>query len=136
MTIPFTVAGFVGGIMYFGNLDIDPTKPIFVRRPLFTPPTSTLMGHTEPRPHDRVRLLDTRVRGLGLPHRAHSGLKHLAYVAPADHEAHRGARPRVPPAHREEPGRPRRAERDEPRAGLLWYVLVRSPGKSGSNVTT
>ena len=31
MTIPFTVAGFVGGIMYFGNLDIDPTKPIFVR---------------------------------------------------------------------------------------------------------
>ena len=33
MTIPFTVAGFVGGIMYFGNLDVDPTKPIFVRYP-------------------------------------------------------------------------------------------------------
>lgn len=31
MTIPFTAAGFIGGVMYFGNLDIDPTKPIFVR---------------------------------------------------------------------------------------------------------
>ncbi|KAH9928086.1 uncharacterized protein B0H18DRAFT_1001336 [Fomitopsis serialis] len=30
MTIPFTLGGFVGGIMYFGNLDVDPAKPIFL----------------------------------------------------------------------------------------------------------
>ena len=31
VTIPATLAGFVGGISYFGNLEMDPSKPIFVR---------------------------------------------------------------------------------------------------------
>ncbi|KZT02323.1 mitochondrial import protein Pam17 [Laetiporus sulphureus 93-53] len=29
MTVPMTIAGFAGGIAYFGNLEMDPTKPIF-----------------------------------------------------------------------------------------------------------
>lgn len=31
VTIPTTIGGFVGGISYFGNLEMDPSKPIFVR---------------------------------------------------------------------------------------------------------
>ena len=31
MTIPLTAAGFVGGVMFFGEMSMDPTKPIFVR---------------------------------------------------------------------------------------------------------
>lgn len=32
MTIPLTALGFGGGVAYFGSLEMDPTKPIFVRR--------------------------------------------------------------------------------------------------------
>ncbi|EPS98987.1 hypothetical protein FOMPIDRAFT_1037209 [Fomitopsis schrenkii] len=42
MTIPFTAAGFIGGVMYFGNLDIDPTKPIFNLDPMIVYGFSTL----------------------------------------------------------------------------------------------
>lgn len=31
MTIPLTIAGFAGGIAYFGEMELDPSKPIFVR---------------------------------------------------------------------------------------------------------
>lgn len=31
MSIPLTIAGFAGGIVALGNMEIDPTKPIFVR---------------------------------------------------------------------------------------------------------
>ncbi|KZT69838.1 mitochondrial import protein Pam17 [Daedalea quercina L-15889] len=42
MTIPFTIAGFAGGVMYFGNLDMDPTKPIFNLDPMIVYGFSTL----------------------------------------------------------------------------------------------
>ncbi|KAI0784415.1 mitochondrial import protein Pam17-domain-containing protein [Abortiporus biennis] len=29
VTIPFAIGGFAGGVTYFGNLEMDPTKPIF-----------------------------------------------------------------------------------------------------------
>ena len=31
VTIPLTFIGFAGGVMFFGSLEMDPTKPIFVR---------------------------------------------------------------------------------------------------------
>lgn len=31
VTIPLTIAGFAGGVMTFGGMEMDPTKPIFVR---------------------------------------------------------------------------------------------------------
>ena len=34
VTIPLTIAGFAGGVAFFGNLEMDPTKPIFVCIPL------------------------------------------------------------------------------------------------------
>ena len=37
VTIPTTVAGFAGGISYFGNIEMDPTKPIFVCFPSLFP---------------------------------------------------------------------------------------------------
>lgn len=30
VTVPLTIAGFTGGVMTFGNMSMDPTKPIFV----------------------------------------------------------------------------------------------------------
>ena len=35
MTIPLTFAGFATGIMIFGEMEMDPTKPIFVRSPIY-----------------------------------------------------------------------------------------------------
>ncbi|KAI0957727.1 hypothetical protein AcW1_006026 [Taiwanofungus camphoratus] len=34
MTVPLTLAGFAGGLAYFGNLEMDPTKPIFNMDPM------------------------------------------------------------------------------------------------------
>lgn len=31
MTIPLTIAGFMGGVMIFGEMQMDASKPIFVR---------------------------------------------------------------------------------------------------------
>ncbi|KAL6301606.1 mitochondrial import protein Pam17 [Sparassis latifolia] len=42
MTIPLTIAGFAGGVAYFGNLDVDPTKPIFNVDPMFVYGFATL----------------------------------------------------------------------------------------------
>ncbi|EJF66322.1 mitochondrial import protein Pam17 [Dichomitus squalens] len=42
VTIPTTVAGFVGGISYFGNLEMDPNKPIFNVDPMFVYGAATL----------------------------------------------------------------------------------------------
>ncbi|KAI0810995.1 mitochondrial import protein Pam17 [Irpex lacteus] len=35
MSIPLTIAGFAGGIVALGNMEIDPTKPIFNIDPMF-----------------------------------------------------------------------------------------------------
>ncbi|OCH92084.1 mitochondrial import protein Pam17 [Obba rivulosa] len=42
MTIPFTIGGFVGGIIYFGRLEMDPTKPIFNIDPMYVYGFATL----------------------------------------------------------------------------------------------
>lgn len=42
MTIPFTIGGFAGGVAYFGNLEMDPTKPIFNVDPMIVYGFSTL----------------------------------------------------------------------------------------------
>jgi len=42
MTIPFTILGFGAGVAYFGNLDVDPTKPIFNIDPMFVYGFATL----------------------------------------------------------------------------------------------
>ncbi|OBZ69185.1 Presequence translocated-associated motor subunit PAM17, mitochondrial [Grifola frondosa] len=43
VSIPMSIGGFMGGIAYFGNLEMDPTKPIFVRvQPLFVHPCRLL----------------------------------------------------------------------------------------------
>ncbi|PCH37695.1 mitochondrial import protein Pam17 [Wolfiporia cocos MD-104 SS10] len=34
MTIPMIVLGFGGGVAYFANLDVDPTKPVFNMDPM------------------------------------------------------------------------------------------------------
>ena len=31
VTIPTTIGGFASGMAYFGNMEMDPNKPIFVR---------------------------------------------------------------------------------------------------------
>jgi hypothetical protein len=35
MTIPLTIAGFAGGVAFFGEMSMDASKPIFVRLSLF-----------------------------------------------------------------------------------------------------
>ncbi|PIL24523.1 hypothetical protein GSI_14279 [Ganoderma sinense ZZ0214-1] len=42
VTIPTTIAGFVGGISYFGTLEMDPQKPIFNIDPMFVYGAATL----------------------------------------------------------------------------------------------
>ncbi|KAI0707955.1 Pam17-domain-containing protein [Earliella scabrosa] len=42
VTIPTTIGGFVGGISYFGNLEMDPSKPIFNIDPMFVYGAATL----------------------------------------------------------------------------------------------
>jgi len=42
MTVPFTIGGFAGGVAYFGNLEMDPTKPIFNLDPMFVYGFATL----------------------------------------------------------------------------------------------
>jgi import inner membrane translocase subunit TIM23 len=34
-SVPTTIAAFFGGAMYFGNLDMDPSQPIFGIEPMF-----------------------------------------------------------------------------------------------------
>ncbi|KAH9950197.1 mitochondrial import protein Pam17 [Amylocystis lapponica] len=42
VSIPLTIAGFAGGVAYFGNLEMDPTKPIFNIDPMFVYGFATL----------------------------------------------------------------------------------------------
>ncbi|KAH9921554.1 mitochondrial import protein Pam17 [Epithele typhae] len=42
VTIPSTIAGFMGGIAYFGTIEADPTKPIFNIDPMFVYGGATL----------------------------------------------------------------------------------------------
>ncbi|TFY64969.1 hypothetical protein EVJ58_g2277 [Rhodofomes roseus] len=42
MSVPFIIGGFTGGIMYFGNQDVDPTKLIFNMDPMIVYGFSTL----------------------------------------------------------------------------------------------
>ncbi|KAI0076449.1 mitochondrial import protein Pam17 [Panus rudis PR-1116 ss-1] len=42
VTIPMTILGFVGGVSYFGSLEMDPTKPIFNIDPMFVFGAATL----------------------------------------------------------------------------------------------
>ncbi|CAL1705662.1 unnamed protein product [Somion occarium] len=42
VTIPLTIAGFAGGVMYFGSLEMDPTKPIFNVDPMVVYGVATL----------------------------------------------------------------------------------------------
>ncbi|CDO70004.1 hypothetical protein BN946_scf184354.g6 [Trametes cinnabarina] len=42
LTIPTTIGGFFAGLSYFGNLEMDPTKPIFNIDPMFVYGAATL----------------------------------------------------------------------------------------------
>ncbi|KAK7694032.1 hypothetical protein QCA50_003608 [Cerrena zonata] len=42
VTIPLTIAGFAGGVMYFGSLEMDPTKPIFNVDPMIVYAVATI----------------------------------------------------------------------------------------------
>ncbi|EMD38237.1 hypothetical protein CERSUDRAFT_113396 [Gelatoporia subvermispora B] len=42
MTIPFTIGGLMGGIAFFGSLEVDPTKPIFNIDPMYVYGFATL----------------------------------------------------------------------------------------------
>ncbi|KAJ8480796.1 hypothetical protein ONZ51_g6424 [Trametes cubensis] len=42
LTIPTTIGGFMAGLSYFGNMEMDPTKPIFNIDPMFVYGAATL----------------------------------------------------------------------------------------------
>ncbi|TFK89431.1 mitochondrial import protein Pam17 [Polyporus arcularius HHB13444] len=42
LTIPTTIGGFMGGISYFGTMEMDPNKPIFNIDPMFVYGAATL----------------------------------------------------------------------------------------------
>ncbi|GJE90792.1 mitochondrial import protein Pam17 domain-containing protein [Phanerochaete sordida] len=42
LTIPLTAAGFVGGVMFFGEMQMDPSKPIFNLDPMIVYGAGTL----------------------------------------------------------------------------------------------
>ena len=142
VTIPATIAGFVGGVSYFGTLEMDPSKPIFVRSPpSYVQLHPTNHAFSEHRSYVCVRCSHLRLcryvssRLFEMRHsliRSRPGLsrgpsrrvKHLAHDAPPPHEAYRKTRQAVPRAHRQEPGGPYCSERYQPRSRLLWCVPV------------
>jgi len=55
-----------------------------------------------------------------ISHWPHNWFNALARNAPAHHGAHRGTRPRVPPAYCQKPRRPQSTERYKSSSGFLW----------------
>jgi mitochondrial import inner membrane translocase subunit TIM23 len=62
MTIPMTIAGFAGGIAALGNMEIDPTKPIFVRTCLAQMPSTVLTEYRISTPCSSLVALRWRVQ--------------------------------------------------------------------------
>ena len=141
MTIPCSILGFAGGILYFGSLETDATKPIMVsvhycipfihHLTLFrvlTRYSSTAaarwlvwvctiialqLSAESTRSASRRWFLDW----------SNNRVRYVAFDSPSHHDTNRCSGPRVLSTHSKKPGGSIVSEPHESHARLLWYVI-------------